>query len=66
MGFLDPCVGDRQEYVTAANVEDTMHHTPGMIAGDRDVHLLPDAPIAMIERWGLSDARLIEPQGDGS
>src|SRR5262245_66625494 len=43
-----------------------MPHAPGMLAADRDVHGLPDAPIAMIARRGLRDDRLSEPQDDGS
>src|SRR5919198_3015723 len=64
MRLLDPRLGDQQEELPTADVEDPMAHASGMRTCDRHAHLLADGPVAGIERWGLGDDCLIEPQED--
>ena len=55
MSFLDPLLGDQQEYLSVLDIEHTMEDAPSVIPRDRDADLLPNMAIACIERWSLGN-----------
>jgi len=67
MGFMVPYIRDQQQHFATLDVEGTMEHAFGMmLPRHRDTDLGPEPPIAMIERWGLSDNGLVKHEEDGS
>ncbi|HEX2243305.1 MAG TPA: hypothetical protein VHK27_08660 [Gammaproteobacteria bacterium] len=54
MSFLDPLLGDQQEYLSVLDVEHTMEDAPSVIPRDRDAGLGP--------QYGHSMHRAVESQ----
>ena len=62
--LLEPFVGNQQQQVPTPDIEHAMEDTSSMRAPDGDAHLLPKAPVALIQGWDLRDDGLIEHQDD--
>ena len=66
MCILIPFCCNEQQGVSAPDIDNSVQNALLAVAGNRHLALFPDAAIATVERWSLSDDRLIKHQDDGA